>query len=250
MIFFRPNQSFVSDKINEINHHKSLSIREKSTNRSNPNTSHTQYRIPSDSHHYDHKSVHKYIFLIILIEYYLLQNKSSDQSSSGDCVLTIQHKHKHKRSANHYHRQHNHYTTTSFETLSSGSLSSHNSVPIKESVLKYKQTSVDIIPADTESQQTVNSNLVITNEQIPLFKLLTSSSDNIKHLPSIASFSFQPPEVEIHEYPIVDKLSSNDLNKSNSSSSNNSVYLNTNSLPLEKKTLRINHYPNMLVDFD
>jgi hypothetical protein len=199
-------------------------------------------------------------------------------------MLTIHHKHKHKRTHNH------HTTKTSFDTPLSRSLSSHTSVPIKESVQKYKQTSVDAssLITDEQSIHTTsqrNNNLNSTNteqlkpsdllddKQILLFKLLASSNNASKNLHQTENFSPHLPlydtallsannaqgisslmnEVEIHHHsPIIDPQlpSSKDLNKSSLSSSDIRVRMDTNSTSLKKKVTRINHYPNMLADFD
>ncbi len=158
-------------------------------------------------------------------------------------MLTIHHKHKHK-GAN------NHHITASFNTPSSYSVSSHIFVPIKELDQNYKQTLVDAasiitekIPLHTMSRQ--NNSLNSTNtEHLKPFDLL-----NDKH-----QISHWINEAEVHEQSIIidncQLPSSKILNKSNFLSSNNLVQLDTNSVPLEKKILRINHYPNMLADFD
>jgi len=199
-------------------------------------------------------------------------------------MLTIHHKHKHQRTHNH------HTTTTSFDTPLPRSLSSHTSVPIKESIQKYKQTSVDAssLITDEQSAHTAsrhNSNLNSTNteqlkrfdllddKQMLLFKLLSSSDNTTKHLHQTENLSLRVSphdtnlfsenneqrisrlmnEVEIHEDSLITAAqlpSSKDLNKSTLSSSDNHIQMDTNSTSLKKKVTRINHYPNMLADFD
>jgi len=70
--FFSPDQNFVFDKTNKIDHHESLPFREKSTDQSSSNRFETQQPIVSDPHHSDHKSVYIYmnLFSIILSECY------------------------------------------------------------------------------------------------------------------------------------------------------------------------------------
>jgi hypothetical protein len=73
-----------------------------------------------------------------------------------------------------------------------------------------------------------------------LLKLLTSSDNAAKHLHHIEN-----PITDDNQSP-----SSSDLTKLILPSSENRVHPNINSIPLGKKILRINHYPNMLADFD
>jgi len=204
-------------------------------------------------------------------------------------VLTIHHKHKHKRVHNHRRRD-SHHTPKSFDTPLSRSLSSYTSVPIEESVQKYTQMSVDASSIITDEQsalntspQTINLNSVnikqikpaalLNDKQMVLFKLFASSDNATKHLHQIENpsshlslydatllsvnneqqISRMMNEVEMHQHSLVGDppfSSSKDLNKSNLSSNDNPVRMDTNSTPLTKKVTRINHYPNMLADFD
>jgi hypothetical protein len=211
---------------------------------------------------------------MILIDYELLQDKTSDQSSSSDCVLTIHHKCKNKRHTT---------TTTSFEKPVSHSLiSSHRSVPIEESTEKNKYILIDTAEKfahtisrrhSINTQQSKTSDL--RNEKLMLpFKLLSSSDNATKHLYEIENpSSFQQSlyetvllsssdeqqisrlmnEVARDEHSIIDDYqlaSLQDLNQCIVSSHDNRLCMNTDSIPLKKKVTRINHYPNMLADFD
>lgn len=64
IILFRSNHNSISDKSNMIDHHPSLSFREKSNNRPNPTISQTQHQTLLDSHSppHDRKSVYTQIF--------------------------------------------------------------------------------------------------------------------------------------------------------------------------------------------
>jgi hypothetical protein len=60
-------------------------------------------------------------------------------------------------------------------------------------------------------------------------------------------------EVARDEHSIIDDYqlaSLQDLNQCIVSSHDNRLCMNTDSIPLKKKVTRINHYPNMLADFD
>ncbi|CAF1148857.1 unnamed protein product [Adineta steineri] len=217
------NQDFISNKTNEIDNHESLPFHKKSElHKSSP-----QHRKSANIHHYDHKS-----------------NKGSDQSLCSDCVLTIQHKH--KRSS--VHQKHDHHIIKNFDTLSTHSSSSQTSVPInKLHIDRYKQNSgnassiiTDIASTSTKSSNSINVersklNDLFTDEQILLFKLFASSDNAVKYL----SQNQLPTDNEDQS------LSSNDLEKMNLSLIENRLKSN-----FEKKTLRFNHYPNMLADFD
>ncbi|CAF0909588.1 unnamed protein product [Adineta steineri] len=221
----KPNQDLIFNKTNEIDNHESLPFHKKSELHKSP----PQHRKSANIHHYDHKS-----------------NKSSDQSLCSDCVLTIQHKHKHKRSP--VHQKHDHHIIKNFDTLSTRSSSSHSSVPInKLHIDKYKQNSgnassiiTDIASTSTKSSNSINVeqsklNDLLTDEQMLLFKLFASSDNAVKYL----SQNQFPTDTEYQS------LSSNDLEKMSLSLTENRLKPS-----LEKKTLRFNHYPNMLADFD
>jgi hypothetical protein len=105
------------------------------------------------------------------------------------------------------------------------------------------------------------------------FKLLVSSDNANKHLHDIENSSFQRSlyenvlvspineqqivplinDVTRNEHSIVDKYqltSFQHVNECIASSHDNNHYINASIIPLKKKVTRINHYPNMLADFD
>lgn len=148
-------------------------------------------------------------------------------------MLTIHHKHKHKKNHYHHHRQNDHLTTTtSFDTPSA-----HTSIPIKESVQKYKHLSTDVssVITDQSSARNVNFNSTdieqikstyqLNDKQMLYSKLFPSSNSTTEHSEETDSSTHQ---LTPHKIP----LSSNDLIESN------------------KKATRIHHYPNMLADLN
>ncbi|CAF3428616.1 unnamed protein product [Rotaria sp. Silwood1] len=174
------------------------------------NQSQIQHQLSSNSYHYDDKS-----------------DNSSNRSSSRDSMrLAIHHKHKHNSF-------YNHHTTTSFNTPSSTSLSSHtlNSTDTKQiesfdkAAKHYHQTKTDSVELSLHDAE-----ISSTNNQHQISCLQNEMEPN-KHL-----------TIDNHQVS-----SSKDFNKSNMSSSNDQIRLNTNSI---SKNIRINHYPNMLADFD
>lgn len=196
-------------------------------------------------------------------------------------MLTIHHKYKYKKA----HKPHT--TTTSFDKLVSRSLiPSHASVPIEESSQKNKYMLVDrsLIVEDEKSTHTISRRNSINTEQSKVsdilkekpvlpFKLLASSDNATEHRYKIENPSFQQSlydtillssnneqqisrlmnEVTRHEHSMIPDYqlaSLQDLKQCIVSSHDNRIFMDMNSTPLKKKVTRINHYPNMLADFD
>ena len=154
-----------------------------------------------------------------------------------------------------------------------------SSVPIKESFRKSKRVSIDALSVisneksiRTPSQQNISWNSMkieesdsLSDKQTLLFKLLSSSDDIINDLhenenSSVQQSSSNEQEIShlINEGTMcgqstVDdqKLAlSKDLEKQIISSNENGIRMDTDLTPSKKKVTRINHYPNMLADFD
>ncbi|CAF3752565.1 unnamed protein product [Rotaria sordida] len=238
----KSKQNIVVDKNKKIDHHESLPFRKKSTNRSQ-----IQHQLSSNSYHYNHES-----------------DKNSNRSLSRNSIrLPIHHKHKHRN-------VYNHHTTTSFDTPSSSSLSSNMSASTKELIQNYKQTSIENNNLNSTKTKQIKSSDHLTQEQMLVFKRMKSSDKTAKHyhqikIPSVElslhdrtisstnsqhQISCLRNEIEMNQDSIADNhqlSSSKDLNKSNILLNNNQVRSNTNSI---SKNIRINHYPNMLADFD
>ncbi len=172
-------------------------------------------------------------------------------------MLTIHHKYKHKRAHNHQH------TTTNFGTRVSRSLpSSHPpTVPNKDSLQQNKYMLVDtpsmITNKNSEhkpyrqnstnnAEQTKASDL-FNDKQMLLFKLLSSSDNATKHPHKTVLVSSNNEHSIEDDYQLT---SFQDSKKSIVSSNENCVRMKPHSTSLTKKTTRINHYPNMLADFD
>ncbi|CAF3131613.1 unnamed protein product [Rotaria sp. Silwood2] len=215
----------IMDKIKKIDHYESLPFRKRSTNGSQ-----IQHQLSSNSYHYDAKS-----------------NKSSNRSSSRDSMrLPIHHKHKHKS-------VYNHHTTTSFDTPSSSSLSSNTFVPTKEFIQKYRQTSVKDNSLNSTNTKPIKS---VDKAAKHYQQIETPSVESSLHNAELSCSNNQNQvsclrnEFELNKHSTVDNYqlsSSKDLNKPNILLNNNQVPLNPN---LFSKNITINHYPNMLADFD
>lgn len=120
-------------------------------------------------------------------------------------------------------------------------------IPIKESVQKSKQISVDTssVIMDKQSAQTTsiqNNNFNSTdseqlkptyvfNDKQMLLSKLFASADNFSSQRALHSTTVLSAN---NEHLLVDS----------------SVQMNKNSILSSKKATRINHYPNMLADFD
>ncbi|CAF3399272.1 unnamed protein product [Rotaria socialis] len=157
-----------------------------------------------------------------------IANKSSNQSSSRNCILSVDHKYKHEKVYNHQH------TTTSYDTSSSSSSSSHMFVPIKESI----EQNITLKSTNTEQLKLPNH---VNDEQIRLLNLMTKFNENAQYSHPIETLSTKRT---LHDVKI---LSAN--NDQLLSPNDNQVHLSTDPIPLKKKNIRINHYPNMLADF-
>ncbi|CAF3613825.1 unnamed protein product [Rotaria socialis] len=158
-----------------------------------------------------------------------IANKSSNQSSSRNCILSVDHKYKHGKVYNHQH------TTTSYDTSSSSSSSSsHMFVPIKESI----EQNITLKSTNTEQLKLPNH---VNDEQIRLLNLMTKFNENAQYSHPIETLSTKRT---LHDVKI---LSAN--NDQLLSPNDNQVHLSTDPIPLKKKNIRINHYPNMLADF-
>jgi hypothetical protein len=197
------------------------------------------------------------------------------------------HKHKHGRTYNHHKTTS--FDTPSSENdrasiQSSHSLLSHAAVPIKEVIQKYKQISVNTSSMMThstrpKSRQYNSSNSVKTEEversnssDSLTDKRLALSDNTTEHHHPVENPSFELSRTNAtvsfanNEYHITDSINeveqsasdnkqlhlSKESNKINLSRNNTgeSKDSNINLIGLEKKILRINHYPNMLADFD
>ncbi|UJR26220.1 hypothetical protein I4U23_007563 [Adineta vaga] len=179
-----------------------------------------EHQTLSDVHQHDSKS-----------------SKNSDRSlssSSSDCILTIHHKHKHKKT--HRHNRHN---STNFDISSL----SHMSIP------KNKHISLNASP-NLLKDNNLNS---ITTEQSNLTDLLTREQILPTTQTENSSFQLLPKNEDtssIHHDEQQESASISENNHQSSftlsiSSDKNSIQSNS-----KKKILQINHYPNMLADFD
>ncbi|CAM4756031.1 unnamed protein product [Rotaria magnacalcarata] len=155
-----------------------------------------------------------------------ISNNSSNQSSSKNCIQSVDHKYKHRKVYSH------HYTSAICDRSSSSS--SHTFVPIKESI----EQNITLKSTNTEQFKLPNH---VNNEQIRLLNLMTNFHENAQYSHSIETLSTKRT---LHDVKI---LSAN--NDQLLSLNDHQVHLSTDPVPLKKKNIRINHYPNMLADF-
>ena len=149
---------------------------------------------------------------MIVIDDKYLQDKSSDRSSSSDCVLTIHHTCKHKKV--HKHRT---TATTSFD----------NPVP---------HLLISSSPPNASK-----------TEQLP-FKLLASSANATKY--SIENPSSQKSLSQTTLSSSEEAHGINEVVREQQSIEDHDQSASLHENRPHKNVTRINHYPNMLADFD
>ncbi|CAF2135393.1 unnamed protein product [Rotaria magnacalcarata] len=103
-----------------------------------------------------------------------ISNNSSNQSSSKNCIQSVDHKYKHRKVYNH------HYTSAICDRSSSSS--SHTFVPIKESI----EQNITLKSTNTEQFKLPNH---VNNEQIRLLNLMTNFHENAQYSHSIETLS-------------------------------------------------------------
>ena len=166
-------------------------------------------------------------------DFEFLQNKTNNpsSSSSSDCVLTIHHRYKHKRSGTHH-------TTTSIEK---SVLSNDQPLDTSRTIMKEKST-------NNSSRQ--NSTPKKESKASELFKLLSSSDNATKHRDEEADSSFEETLDDTEFSYRNDEMEMTNDDQLNPLTKSERELASSNDLPLKKNMARINHYPNMLADFD